>query len=115
VANGKDCPHCGKDIGVWAIFAAGSPSRIRCPSCHARLKYDGAIALMAIPYIIVLLCAVIVHEAAVDAGIPRPGAYVAVLVIVTWIPIELLLTLFLRDRRTLHLVEPGKKKHGEPR
>ncbi len=106
MANGKACPLCGKDIGVWAIVAAGLPSRIRCPHCRTLLRYDGALALMALPFAIVIVAALIIHEVAVDVGVASPGLVVVVLVLVTWIPVELLLALYLRDHRTLHLVTP---------
>jgi len=112
MADGKSCPVCSRDIGVWAIFAAGVPNRIRCPHCGARLRYDGAIALMAVPFVVVVLATLVAHEAAVDVGVARPGFFVAVLLLVTWIPIELLLAIYLRDHRTLQVVEPrpGKPK-----
>jgi hypothetical protein len=112
MANGKICPACGKDIGVWAIVAAGLPSRIRCPHCRTLLRYDGTYALMALPFAIVILSALIVHEVAVDVGIPRPGLFVIVQVLLTWVPVEFLLALYLRDHRTLHLVNRGP---GAPR
>lgn len=106
MANGKQCPACGKDIGVWAIVAAGLPSRIRCPHCRTLLRYDGTYALMALPFAIVMLSALVVHEVAVDVGIARPGLVVVIQVLLTWVPVEFLLALYLRDHRKLHLVKP---------
>ena len=106
MANGKVCPACGKDIGVWAIVAAGRPSRIRCPHCRTLVRYDGTYALMVIPFAIVILAALIVHEVAVDVGMSRPGLVAVGQVLLTWVPVEFLLALYLRDHRTLHLVTP---------
>jgi len=118
MANGKVCPACGKDIGVWAIFAAGGPSRIRCPHCRARLQYDGAVRIVVLPFAIVAVAAIIGHEAAVDLGMVRPGLLIAFLALITWVPIELLLAIYLRDHRTLRLVEPRpappRLKPGDP-
>jgi hypothetical protein len=105
MANGRNCPVCGKDIGVWSIFSAGMPSRIRCPHCRALLRYDGSLFLVAIPFVLAMLAALILHEAAIDLGITRPGLFVVVLLLVTWVPIELLLALYLRENRRLHPVE----------
>jgi len=102
MANGKLCPACGKDIGVRAIVTAGLPNRIRCPHCRTLLRYDGMITIMALPFAIVILAALIVHEVAVDVGIAWPGLYLVVMVLLTWVPVELLLALYLRDHRTLH-------------
>ena len=102
--DGKTCPACQKDIGVWSVFSAGMPNRIRCPHCRTQLRYDGGVAFMIVPFAIVAIATLIVHEAAIDAGIPRPGLFAVVLLLVTWIPLELLLVLFLRERRTLRIV-----------
>ena len=112
MANGKVCPACGKDIGVWAIVAAGLPNRIRCPHCGTLLRYDGTFALLVLPFAIVILAALIVHEVAIDVGLPRPGLIVVVQVLLTWVPVEFLLALYLRDHRNLHLVKP---RPGAPR
>jgi DNA-directed RNA polymerase subunit RPC12/RpoP len=117
MANGKTCPTCGKDIGVWAIVAAGVPTRIRCPYCQSRLRYDAAIAVIALPFAVVVLAALVAHEAAVDVGVARPWLFVAILLVVTWMPVELLLALYLRDHRTLRVVEsqpgpPAKRTDG---
>jgi hypothetical protein len=37
----NDCPKCGREIGVWAVFKAPLPNRIYCPRCGARLEYGG--------------------------------------------------------------------------
>jgi len=105
MANGKTCPACGKDIGVWAIVAAGLPSRIRCPHCRTLLRYDGALVLMALPFAIVIASALILHEVAVDVGVPSPGLLIIVLVLVTWVPVEFLLAMYLRDYRTLRVAD----------
>ena len=46
--DGKHCPACGKDIGLWAVLLAAWPSRVRCPHCRARLSYGSCIVLVAI-------------------------------------------------------------------
>lgn len=112
MVNGKTCPVCGKDIGVWAIVAAGLPSRIRCPHCRTLLRYDGALAFMALPFAIVIVAALIIHEVAVDVGVASPGLLIVVLVLVTWVPVELLLALYLRENRTLRVVD---SKRAPPR
>jgi hypothetical protein len=114
MANGKRCPACGRDIGIWSIFAAGVPSRIRCPHCRSLLRYDGTLAVIALPFAVVVLAAVIAHEAAVDVGLPMPAVFVAILVVVTWVPIELLLALYLRDHRSLRLVASKAAPPREP-
>jgi hypothetical protein len=105
MANGRDCPVCGKDIGVWSVVTAGLPNRIRCPHCRAVLRYDGMITILALPFVIVILAALVIHEVAVDVGIAVPGVVLVLVVLLTWIPVELFIALYLRDHRTLHRVE----------
>ena len=45
--DGKHCPACGRDIGLWTVFTAGLPSRIRCPHCRARLGFPQTGVLVA--------------------------------------------------------------------
>src|SRR5438552_766900 len=37
--TGNDCPACGENIGMWAVFKAPLPNRIYCPHCGERLRY----------------------------------------------------------------------------
>lgn len=37
--TGNDCPVCGENVGIWAVFRAPLPNRIYCPHCHERLRY----------------------------------------------------------------------------
>jgi hypothetical protein len=105
MANGRDCPVCGKDIGLRAVVTAGLPNRIRCPHCRTQLRYDGMITILALPFVIVILAALIIHEVAVDVGVTLPGLVLVIMVLLTWIPVELFIALYLRDHRTLHRVE----------
>jgi hypothetical protein len=39
-SEGKFCPSCNKDIGIWAIVKLGWPTMLKCPHCKTRLKYE---------------------------------------------------------------------------
>ena len=39
--TGNDCPTCGRNIGMLAVFKAPVPNRIYCPHCGERLRYGG--------------------------------------------------------------------------
>ncbi|MBX9581454.1 MAG: hypothetical protein K2X87_14230 [Gemmataceae bacterium] len=64
MGDGQHCPACGRDIGVWPVFTAGLPNRVRCPHCSARLGYHD------IGWVVVVLLLVL-------AGV-LVGAYYAV-------------------------------------
>ena len=38
--EGKLCPNCKRDIGIWAHLKSALPNLgLKCPNCRARLKY----------------------------------------------------------------------------
>ena len=45
--EGKNCPNCGVDIGVWPVFSAGLPNRIWCPRCKSQLRYRKSLLIAA--------------------------------------------------------------------
>jgi hypothetical protein len=56
--DGKHCPECEKDIGVWPVLSAGLPSRIHCPHCNARLTYGNSGTFVACVFAVLLTLAV---------------------------------------------------------
>ena len=46
--SGNECPVCGENIGIWAVFRAPLPNRIYCPHCGERLRYgDTTLTILA--------------------------------------------------------------------
>lgn len=39
-AEGKNCPCCGKDIGVWVIVKAPWPGKMKCKHCGSAFTYE---------------------------------------------------------------------------
>lgn len=107
--NGKDCPNCGRDIGMWAIFSASLPNRIKCPHCSARLTYQDIRRLLII--LAILTVAVIagsmyiVSQISTLRSIWEKLMVFSILLIVLWIPIEYFTALFLRTRKALKRVD----------
>jgi len=104
MTDGKHCPACSRDIGIWSIFTAGLPSLIRCPHCRARLTYRGIFWL--IPIFLVLSVAVVVGALYASAWIPnlRPDDQMLAavgLMLGAWAVVELAVALFLRANREL--------------
>jgi membrane protein implicated in regulation of membrane protease activity len=104
VADGKHCPACGQDIGVWPVFTAGLPNRIWCPHCSARLSYRGITGVVLV--LMVMLAAVAAGAYFVVATVPglhpttQPVA-VAGVMLVAWVVVELAVVKFLRGHREL--------------
>jgi uncharacterized protein (DUF983 family) len=101
MADGKHCPACGTDIGLWPVFAAGLPNLIRCPRCKARLGYQGIGAILTV---LLLVLGGVLAVAYVVAGFFRnnyPFFAFLVIVIGAWIPVELAVALYLRRNKIL--------------
>jgi len=99
MTDGKHCPACGKDIGLWPVLAAGLPSRIRCPHCQARLTYGGSGTLVACLFAILLTLAVgsffVVSRQYSVRHLQFHAAFLAVALAVM-LPVDLAATLYLR-------------------
>ena len=48
IRDGKHCPVCGVDIGIWPVAIAMVPGRVRCPHCRAILAYRGPLRITAV-------------------------------------------------------------------
>jgi hypothetical protein len=57
--SGNDCPRCGRNIGIGAVFKAPVPNRIYCPHCGERLRYgDTAGPITAAVFFLFVLCGI---------------------------------------------------------
>jgi hypothetical protein len=102
--DGKHCPRCEKDIGIWPVLSATLPNRIRCPHCRARLAYENAGALMI--NVLLLLIVLCVASYFVERQYDRSTGvmfyvHVAALAFLAWLPIELAATFYVRSRGRL--------------
>ncbi len=107
---GKNCPHCGRDIGVWPIFSAALPNRIWCPHCKSRLRYRNTTGSLATVLAIGLLVAVGAYGAAErlapsDSFAIWAGVFVLIIAAL-WSLLELLAAWYLRHRYELEVLEP---------
>jgi hypothetical protein len=116
MADGKHCPTCGKDIGIWPVFSAGLPNRIWCPHCSARLSYSGIAGVVFI--LLVVLAGAIVGAYFIAAAIPslhpdtKPFAIAGIL-LGLWVLVELVVVCFLRNNRQLVRLEKEDPKQEE--
>jgi len=102
--DGKHCPACGKDIGIWPVLSATLPNRIRCPHCRARLSYENAGALMLnVLLLLIVLCVAmyyLLRQHDRTTGIMF-YVHVAALAFLAWLPVELATTFYMRSRGRL--------------
>jgi hypothetical protein len=64
MSSGNDCPRCGRNIGIGAVFKAPVPNRIYCPHCGERLRYGDTTGPIAAA--VLLLC--VLSAVALAAG-----------------------------------------------
>ena len=109
MSSGKHCPHCGRDIGVWAIFRATLPNRVWCPHCKTRLRYrniKGLFALVVVLAVVVVVGAYFVAHELVPTGSPRIRVGIFALIsLSTWAVVELRLAWYLRHGYELEVVQ----------
>ena len=99
MSDGKHCPGCTKDIGIWPVLMAGLPSWVKCPHCQARLSYGGGGFIVAGLFGLLLLLtagAFFFARQHYTANALRFYVLLAVVVIALWLPVELMATLCLR-------------------
>lgn len=104
MGDGKHCPACDRDIGIWPVFSAGLPNRIRCPHCPARLRYHETGWVVVV--LLFVLAGVIAGAALAVEQIPgleprtRPVAVVG-LMLGAWVVVELAVVHYLRANHRL--------------
>jgi len=106
--DGKHCPECEKDIGVWPVLSAGLPSRVHCPHCHARLTYGNSGTFVACLFAILLTLAVGSFFAVSSQYSVRYWKFHAVFIAVAlavMLPVDVVATFYLRKYGVLRKAE----------
>jgi hypothetical protein len=102
--DGKHCPACSQDIGLWSVLTAGSPSRVRCPHCKHRLVYANSGALVASLLVLLLALGAVafyfVRQVYSANRLPF-HLWLAGVVLAAWLPVELAAAVYLRRRGVL--------------
>ena len=106
--DGKHCPACGVDIGVWSIFSAGLPNLIRCPKCKARLAYQDTSAFI-IASLVAMGAGVFVALGVAYLFEGRQQFLIAFIAILLglWVPVELAIAFYLRSKKLLEVRSGG--------
>ena len=107
--DGKHCPVCGVDIGVWPVFSAGLPNLIWCPKCKARLAYQSVGRLVVVLLLLIVAVTAISGLVALQfEGVQRLAAFIAVMFGI-WVPAELVFVRYLRANKVLEA--RSRRKH----
>jgi hypothetical protein len=68
--DGKHCPACGEDIGIWPIVSAIVPGRSKCPHCQTGLTWKGAYVATGVMVLLTLAITgtamLVVHRLAIE-------------------------------------------------
>jgi uncharacterized protein (DUF983 family) len=117
MGDGKRCPACGQNIGVWPVFSAGLPNRIRCPHCSTRLRYhDAGWVVIVLLFVLAGVIAAGYYAAELIPGLDprfRPAAAVGIM-LGAWVVVELVAARYLRgNRRLVRRDRPGGAEHAD--
>jgi hypothetical protein len=111
VQDGRHCPECGKDVGIWAIkFAWFSNGRVRCRHCRRDLRYQIRTWESFIPLVLYLGCWVGADIAApvLFRSRPVPTGMPTGLFLVGFLVVSFGAAAYLRARRSLQLSTAGR-------
>jgi len=85
-----NCPACTGKLALWHGIWAGTPFRMTCPHCRARLRID-------LPWLVPVFWALVVGFAALGVGIGYlaasgrfvPVVYMGIGMVIAWLVLEL--------------------------
>jgi hypothetical protein len=116
MGDGKHCPICGKEIGVWPVLVAGWPSRIWCPHFKSRLRYSKIAPVIAVLLVLPIVIAVGAFVFVSSLATRRHMFLWGAVTIISWAPVEVALTWFLRNHRELETAARSQAElYAQPR
>jgi hypothetical protein len=107
--EGKRCPWCKEDIGIWTIVRAVWPTLIRCPICGSNLTYE--IPLWRTMFLIILPIALFIFLLSTGPVYlvykkiaPKPLLISALLFIALWVVFEFGNAVYWRKYKKLKII-----------
>jgi len=113
--SGRDCPACKKDIGLWPVFRAAWPTRVKCPHCKSTLRYGIRVWRTFFIFVLPLTLALLVLSFALTWRVFGTldivsFAFSLLLFVVAWGIFEIISAVYLRSHRALRIVKLGSNK-----
>ncbi|MCK5517037.1 MAG: hypothetical protein KAI39_09205 [Desulfobulbaceae bacterium] len=103
--QGKQCPACKLDIGIWPILKAPLPTMMRCPHCKVPVQYDESgwgVILIVIVMIMPIIYIIGSNMNFIYTMNPLPmAAIIGGTGLLIWLPFELLMAFYLRKNQEL--------------
>ena len=107
--QGKQCPSCKRDIGIWTVLKAPLPTMMRCPHCKAPIQYDEAGGGVIIIVIVMIMPVIYIIGSSMDFIYTMNPIALAIVVggigVLIWLPFELLMVFYLRKNQKL-IIKP---------
>src|SRR5690349_15659242 len=120
--DGKHCPYCSQDIGIWPIIAAPLPNRVWCKNCRTRLRYRAGYLNLVSVVLAVLSVGVCLYASGAwriaIGSMPRVEFAIRLVVFVfgavsSWISVEFVAALLLRNHCELVCVGAPPPSQGK--
>jgi len=105
IANGRDCPRCGHEVGWSPGVKSLWPMTLTCPHCGEGLKYKDIFVVTAVVVALALIISVVaffITAFIVPYNTGLMGVVVtAIFMVLLWIPAEMLIGKYLRSHKLL--------------
>ena len=117
--EGKLCPLCNKDIGIWSVISASWPTRIKCPNCKSTLKYDIKIwrtlliAILPLSIVLLFFSFGIIYFIFPNLEVILRIILSLALLLLLWLVFEWITALYVRKHKKLKIVRQ-KIQQGNP-
>lgn len=123
--DGKLCPECNQDIGLWAIIKLSWPTKLKCPHCGTKLRYTPwqipfvvlsvIVYLLVVALVISLIYLIIANHFALMSrpNIIWVGGVICLFNVALWVLFEIMIANRLRNYSKLEMKDDSKKSSGQ--
>jgi hypothetical protein len=117
--EGKRCPWCKEEIGIWAVIKAAWPTMIKCPTCGSKLTYEIRLWRFFVSQVVPSGLAIIFLSCAFSYLIfkktaVKPLMFALLFFVILWSLFEFIIAAYWRNHRKLKLLNvfPIQKNVG---
>ncbi len=103
--QGKICPICNKDIGIWTVIKTPLPNMMRCKNCKSKITYEKKgyliIFISSLVYVALLVATFHLFNVLDRFSLVQSVVIWAIICILYWQPFEVIIAIYLRRTQKL--------------